>query len=194
MKHIKIFEEFKNKDLSIDPFASYEVFTTFMGMLRKSPLYKPKHEIVFDEIESYYLSGKEDGEDEDFDYYVDLTGDQIHDGANQEGEVEKGRELDDEDFDDFQSNIRLISDISNKKPKEVCDLVSKIVKESPEMIPVLSKILATLPEDELDSWFTKNPLEIDLLDEYPEVKAGVLKRTRLRDISRLASIKRRGMI
>ena len=55
-------------------------------------------------------------------------------------------------------------------------------------------LLPLITEPELDDWVLKNPLDLDLLDEFPKLKRGVLKRTGLRDISKLASLKRRGLI
>jgi hypothetical protein len=46
----------------------------------------------------------------------------------------------------------------------------------------------------LDSYIKENPLNLDLLDEHPEIKAGVLKRTGLKDISSLARSMRRNTI
>ena len=55
-------------------------------------------------------------------------------------------------------------------------------------------ILTLLPEKELDKWFKESPLDMDLLDELPEIKAGVLKRTGMRDISAVARQMRKGII
>lgn len=54
--------------------------------------------------------------------------------------------------------------------------------------------LPLLPERYLDTWIKKNPMDMDLLDPYPVIKAGVLQRTGLDDISDLARAMRRGII
>ena len=46
-------------------------------------------------------------------------------------------------------------------------------------------ILTALTEENLDPYFKKNPLKIHYLDKHPDIKAGVLKRTGIRDLSRL---------
>jgi len=51
-----------------------------------------------------------------------------------------------------------------------------------------------LDENQLDKYFTENPMNLDVLDELPEIKAGVLKRTGMRDISKIAKAMRRGII
>ena len=55
-------------------------------------------------------------------------------------------------------------------------------------------VLPILPETELDKWMHKHPLDIDLLDGFPDIKAGVLRRTGLKDLSGLARSIRRGTI
>ena len=40
----------------------------------------------------------------------------------------------------------------------------------------------------LDDYFSKNPLDLHVLDGMPDIKAGVLKRTGIRDLSRIGSI------
>lgn len=55
-------------------------------------------------------------------------------------------------------------------------------------------LIPLLPENYIDEHILKNPLDIDLLNPFPEIKSGVLKRTGLRDVSRLASIRRQGLI
>jgi hypothetical protein len=44
-----------------------------------------------------------------------------------------------------------------------------------------------LGNESLDSYFKKNPLKINLLDDYPDIKEGVLKRTGMRDLSKVAN-------
>lgn len=45
-------------------------------------------------------------------------------------------------------------------------------------------ISTALPEESLDAYFKKNPLKLHVLDKYPEMKAGVLRRTGIRDLSK----------
>ena len=61
--------------------------------------------------------------------------------------------------------------------------------------PVSAQLLITLvPESELDAWVRENPLDLDLLNEFPEIKAGVLRRTGIKDISKVASALRKKFI
>ena len=46
-------------------------------------------------------------------------------------------------------------------------------------------ILTLLSDDLLDKYFTEHPTELYVLDGHPDLKAGVLKRTGIRDMSRL---------
>ena len=45
-------------------------------------------------------------------------------------------------------------------------------------------ISTALPDSALDAYFKKNPLKLHVLDKYPEMKAGVLRRTGIRDLSK----------
>jgi hypothetical protein len=55
-------------------------------------------------------------------------------------------------------------------------------------------VLPILPETELDKWILKHPLDLDLLDGFPDIKAGVLQRTGLKDLSSLAKTIRKGIL
>lgn len=55
-------------------------------------------------------------------------------------------------------------------------------------------LIPLLTESQLDSWMTQNPLDLDLLNDFPEIKSGVLKRTGMRDISKVASALRNKFI
>ena len=46
-------------------------------------------------------------------------------------------------------------------------------------------ISTALPDSALDAYFKKNPLKLHFLDKYPDRKAGILKRTGIRDLSKL---------
>ena len=67
----------------------------------------------------------------------------------------------------------------------------KAAQKSDEAAKLLVPLIS---EDELDNWMRKHPLDLDLLDEFPEIKRGVLKRTGLRDISKLAAARRQGLV
>ena len=47
-------------------------------------------------------------------------------------------------------------------------------------------VTTILSNEILDSYFKKNPLKINILDAYPDIKEGVLKRTGMRDLSKVA--------
>lgn len=55
-------------------------------------------------------------------------------------------------------------------------------------------LIPLLPEDYVTERILKNPLNLDLLNPFPDLKAKVLKRTGLKDISKLAAMKRQGLI
>jgi len=56
------------------------------------------------------------------------------------------------------------------------------------------KYIKELPPQILDNFIKSNPMEIDLLDEFPEIKKGVLQRTGVKDLSQVARSLRGGMI
>jgi hypothetical protein len=55
-------------------------------------------------------------------------------------------------------------------------------------------IWALLGDDELDAYMKENPLDLHYLDNAPEVKAGVLRRTGMKDMSRLGRLTKSGLI
>ena len=57
-----------------------------------------------------------------------------------------------------------------------------------------SLILTLLSEDELDKYFTEDPTRLHLLDGHPDLKAGVLKRTGVKDLSRLGRTIKTGLL
>jgi len=56
------------------------------------------------------------------------------------------------------------------------------------------KYIKELPPQILDGFIESNPMQIDLLDEFPEIKKGVLQRTGIKDLSQVARSLRGGMI
>lgn len=54
-------------------------------------------------------------------------------------------------------------------------------------------VLPFMEPEVLDSYFKSNPLDLDLLDEYPEMKQGVIQRTGLPDVSGAAHLLRSGL-
>ena len=51
-----------------------------------------------------------------------------------------------------------------------------------------------LGDDELDAHMKENPLDLHYLDSAPEVKAGVLRRTGIKDWSRLGKLQKSGLL
>ncbi len=51
-----------------------------------------------------------------------------------------------------------------------------------------------LSNKELDSYFKNNPIDLYWLDDLPEIKAGVLQRTGIKDWSKLGKLKNSGLI
>jgi len=56
------------------------------------------------------------------------------------------------------------------------------------------KYIKDLPPQILDGFIKSNPMEIDFLDEFPEIKKGVLQRTGVKDLSQVARSLRGGLI
>jgi hypothetical protein len=63
-----------------------------------------------------------------------------------------------------------------------------------ERAQVLATSLISSNLKAIDSYFLKNPLDLDLLDPFPDIKAEVLRRTGLKDLSGLARSIRRGTV
>ena len=57
-----------------------------------------------------------------------------------------------------------------------------------------SLILTLLSDDLLDKWCLDDPTRLHLLDGHPDLKAGVLKRTGVKDLSRLGRTIKTGLI
>jgi hypothetical protein len=56
--------------------------------------------------------------------------------------------------------------------------------DNPEGSKKASQLASTVLTDNiLDEYFKKNPLKLHILDDYPEIKSGVLKRTGMKDLS-----------
>jgi hypothetical protein len=73
------------------------------------------------------------------------------------------------------------------------EMVSKIPNRGKKIV-MLMEMIPGEAEKILDDWIKEDPLNIDLLDELPDIKAGVLKRTGLKDLSKLARGLRKGTI
>lgn len=55
-------------------------------------------------------------------------------------------------------------------------------------------VVSLLTDSNLDSYFIKNPIDIHLLDPFPQMKEGVLRRTGIKDMSRLGRNLKTGLI
>jgi hypothetical protein len=55
-------------------------------------------------------------------------------------------------------------------------------------------VLPFINDDSIDAYFVANPLEMDTLDKFPDIKTGVLKRTGLKDLSVIARSLRQKLI
>jgi len=149
MRHLELYENFDSNE--IDPFTSYGLFRVYFDLLKESPLWKPKHENVWDEIESYWLSGQEDGEDEDFQYYVDLTGSQVHDGAYMEDEVGPEESIDDSDFNQFIKDMQKVANTYPKDPDRVSKSIDQFLEMNLDDLDVFEDVFE-LP------WYKPSPL------------------------------------
>lgn len=54
-------------------------------------------------------------------------------------------------------------------------------------------VLHLMSPEAIDDYIRKNPLDMDFLDDFPHIKAGVLQRTGLKDMSSLARTMRKGI-
>ena len=58
--------------------------------------------------------------------------------------------------------------------------------DKPDRSKKASQLVSTvLSDDVLDDYFKYNPLKLHILDDYPDIKSGVLKRTGMRDLSKV---------
>ena len=65
-------------------------------------------------------------------------------------------------------------------------IVKRDDDSSPEDDDKARALISTVLDDaSLDLYFKKNPLKLHLLDEHPDIKAGVLRRTGMKDISKI---------
>ena len=56
--------------------------------------------------------------------------------------------------------------------------------DNPDRSKKASQLVSTvLSDDVLDDYFKYNPLKLHILDDYPDIKSGVLKRTGMKDLS-----------
>jgi hypothetical protein len=67
-----------------------------------------------------------------------------------------------------------------------------------DLTQILQDALSLKPEiklnDFLDEYFKENPLDLYLLDDLPTIKEGVLRRTGIKDMSRLGRLSKSGLI
>jgi hypothetical protein len=81
----------------------------------------------------------------------------------------------------------------NLKSKTIGNILHML--DSDECIPELADILIDLlPDDILDDYISKNPTDIYYLDSMPDRKAGVLKRTGIKDLGKLGKLLKSGML
>lgn len=73
--------------------------------------------------------------------------------------------------------------------------LGEIIKAFDKSEPNERMLLSSLVNDqELDAHFKEHPTDLYLLDDHPEIKAGVLKRTGLKDLSLLGRLSSSNMI
>jgi hypothetical protein len=67
--------------------------------------------------------------------------------------------------------------------------------DKPDRSKKASQLVSTvLSDDVLDDYFKYNPLKLHILDDYPDIKSGVLKRTGMRDLSKVGKVLHSGWI
>ena len=88
----------------------------------------------------------------------------------------------------------------SQSPEQIKDIVLKndlgMVFNSINSLSEIDKrkYIKELPTQILDGFIGSNPMQIDLLDEFPEIKKGVLQRTGIKDLSQVARSLRGGII
>jgi hypothetical protein len=66
------------------------------------------------------------------------------------------------------------------------EVIQRHWKDNSERSKKARQLVSTVLTDSiLDEYFKNNPLKLHILDEYPDIKSGVLKRTGMRDLSRV---------
>lgn len=109
------------------------------------------------------MSGQEDGEDEGFSYYVDLTGDQVHDGAYMEDEVGPEESIDDSDFNQFIKDMQKVASTSPKDPDRVSKSIDQFLETNLDDLDEFEDVFE-LP------WYKPGPL---ILSMYQARKKGL---------------------
>lgn len=81
-------------------------------------------------------------------------------------------------------------------PADDATVGREVAKMIPNRERKLNLVIEMIPEykEILDSYIKENPMDIDLLDDFPEMKAGVLQRTGMRDVSKIARSVRGGLL
>jgi hypothetical protein len=148
------------------------------------------------------------------DYYSDLMSSDEEDNEDEEEEDEEdGMNLDalseftygdncqgveyssaDPDVEISDDTISVVADEMGGD-SSLDDAINRVIDEDwidEKDVPVL---LAHLSDPtRLDDWIKENPMDMDLISGLPEVKAGVLARTGLKDTSLVARSMRKGLI
>lgn len=100
--------------------------------------------------------------------------------------------------------LEIMGDVYTEARSEIHDLIVNkgesfsssalrfIESKTPEEMK--TAVLSRIDPSHLDEWIKRNPLDLDLLDEFPEIKAGVIQRTGIKDISKLARLNRSGLL
>jgi hypothetical protein len=66
------------------------------------------------------------------------------------------------------------------------EVIQRHWKDNSERSKKARQLVSTVLTDSiLDEYFKNNPLKLHILDEYPDIKSGVLKRTGMRDLSKV---------
>lgn len=65
------------------------------------------------------------------------------------------------------------------------------IKKHPKAFSLFEPIMG---DDALDRYFKNNPLELHILNPYPDIKSGVLKRTGIKDYSKIGLLLNKGLV
>ena len=92
-------------------------------------------------------------------------------------------------IDDFiKKNLIKVTVVIGLNNTEKCEELTQILHDEFELKPEMKL------NDFLDNYFKENPLDLHLLDDLPIIKEGVLKRTGIKDMSRLGRLTKSGLI
>jgi hypothetical protein len=90
--------------------------------------------------------------------------------------------------DFIKKNITKITVVVDLNKPENCQDLTQILQDALSLKPEMKV------NDFLDEYFKENPLDLHLLDDLPTIKEGVLRRTGIKDWSKLGKLSKSGLL